>query len=126
MSRAVHSARAGLELSEKYGIETPIIRAVGDVLFENKSPRLAVDELMQRGKERRAFSGAVGRLMGKTEKNTEKEENRFAYGTVNRMITVPPGLRVLRKAPAELFFDKATALGARVPQVTVRSAEQAQ
>lgn len=47
----VHSARAGLELSEKYGIETPIIRAVGDVLFENKSPRLAVDELMQRVKK---------------------------------------------------------------------------
>lgn len=47
----VHSARAGLELSEKYGIETPIIRAVGEVLFENKSPRLAVDELMQRVKK---------------------------------------------------------------------------
>lgn len=47
----VHSAKAGLELSEKYGIETPIIRAVGEVLFENKSPRLAVDELMQRVKK---------------------------------------------------------------------------
>ena len=47
----VHSARAGLELSEKYGIETPIIRAVGDVLFEGKAPRMAVDELMQRVKK---------------------------------------------------------------------------
>ena len=47
----VHSARAGLELSEKYGIETPIIQAVGEVLFEDKSPRLAVDELMQRVKK---------------------------------------------------------------------------
>ena len=44
----VHSARAGLELSEKYGIETPIIHAVGEVLFENKPPRQAVDDLMQR------------------------------------------------------------------------------
>ena len=47
----VHSARAGLELSQKYGIETPIIQAVGEVLFEDKSPRLAVDELMQRVKK---------------------------------------------------------------------------
>lgn len=47
----VHSARAGLELSEKYGIETPIIQAVGEVLFDEKSPRLAVDELMQRVKK---------------------------------------------------------------------------
>ncbi|MFQ7290249.1 MAG: NAD(P)H-dependent glycerol-3-phosphate dehydrogenase [Lacrimispora saccharolytica] len=48
----VHSARAGLELSEKYGIETPIIQAVGEVLFDDKSPRLAVDELDAEGKER--------------------------------------------------------------------------
>lgn len=47
----VHSARAGLELSEKYGIETPIIQAVGEVLFDDKSLRLAVDELMQRVKK---------------------------------------------------------------------------
>lgn len=47
----VHSARAGLELSEKYGIETPIIQAVDEVLFDDKSPRLAVDELMQRVKK---------------------------------------------------------------------------
>ena len=47
----VHSARAGLELSEKYGIETPIIQAVGEVLFDDKSPRLTVDELMQRVKK---------------------------------------------------------------------------
>ena len=47
----VHSARAGLELSENYGIETPIIQAVGEVLFDDKSPRLAVDELMQRVKK---------------------------------------------------------------------------
>ena len=47
----VHSARAGLELSQKYGIETPIIQAVGEVLFDDKSPRLAVDELMQRVKK---------------------------------------------------------------------------
>lgn len=47
----VHSAKAGMELSKRYGIETPIIRAVCDVLFENKQPRLAVDELMQRVKK---------------------------------------------------------------------------
>ena len=47
----VYSAKAGLTLSEKFGIETPIIQAVNQVLFENKNPKQAVDELMQRMKK---------------------------------------------------------------------------
>ena len=40
-----------LTLSKKFGIETPIIQAVNQVLFENKNPKQAVDELMQRMKK---------------------------------------------------------------------------
>lgn len=47
----VYSAKAGLTLSKKFGIETPIIQAVNQVLFENKNPKKAVDELMQRMKK---------------------------------------------------------------------------
>ncbi|MCI5648905.1 MAG: NAD(P)-dependent glycerol-3-phosphate dehydrogenase [Fusicatenibacter sp.] len=47
----VYSAQAGLTLSEKYGIETPIIKAVNEVLFQQKKPKDAVDELMQRMKK---------------------------------------------------------------------------
>lgn len=49
----VYSAKAGLTLSKKFGIETPIIQAVNQVLFENKNPKQAVDELMQRMKKDR-------------------------------------------------------------------------
>ena len=47
----VYSARAGLKLADKYQIEMPIIRAVNQVLFENKPAREAVNELMQRVKK---------------------------------------------------------------------------
>ena len=47
----VYSAKAGLTLSKKFGIETPIIQAVNQVLSENKNPKQAVDELMQRMKK---------------------------------------------------------------------------
>ena len=47
----VYSAKAGLTLSKKFGIETPIIQAVNQVLFEKKNPKQAVDELMQRMKK---------------------------------------------------------------------------
>ncbi len=39
------------EQMKKFGIETPIIQAVNQVLFENKNPKQAVDELMQRMKK---------------------------------------------------------------------------
>lgn len=47
----VYSAKAGLALSEKYGIEMPIIRAVNQVLFEDKPAADAVRELMLRDKK---------------------------------------------------------------------------
>ncbi len=47
----VYSARAGLKLSEKYQVEMPIVRAINQILFENKAPKDAVNELMQRVKK---------------------------------------------------------------------------
>ena len=42
------TSRAAVELGKKYNIELPITREVRAVLFENKSPLLAVNELMTR------------------------------------------------------------------------------
>lgn len=42
------TSRAAIELGKKYNIELPITRQVHAVLFENKSPLLAVSELMAR------------------------------------------------------------------------------
>lgn len=47
----VYSAKAGLALSKKYGIDMPIIRAVNQVLFEDKPAADAVKELMLRDKK---------------------------------------------------------------------------
>ena len=44
----VYSARAGMQLAEKYGQRAPIITACNDVLFGGKSPREAVMDLMMR------------------------------------------------------------------------------
>ena len=53
----VYAAKAGLELSRKYAVSMPIVEQVNAVLFENKSPRDAVNELMLRDK--RAESSGV-------------------------------------------------------------------
>lgn len=47
----VYSAKAARKLAEKYQIEMPIVQAVNRVLFENLSPRQAVQELMERQKK---------------------------------------------------------------------------
>lgn len=44
----VYSAKAAHELAGKYGVEMPIVAEVNKILFEGKSPRDAVDNLMQR------------------------------------------------------------------------------
>ncbi len=44
----VYSARAGMQLAEKYGQKAPIITACNEVLFGGKSPREAVMDLMMR------------------------------------------------------------------------------
>ena len=46
----VYSARAALLLGEKYNIQMPIVAEANKVLFENKSPRMAVNDLMIREK----------------------------------------------------------------------------
>jgi glycerol-3-phosphate dehydrogenase (NAD(P)+) len=44
----VYSAKAAKKLAEKYGESMPIIEQVNLVLFENKNPGEAVQELMMR------------------------------------------------------------------------------
>ena len=44
----VYSAKAAKALADKYGESMPIIEQVNQVLFENKAPREAVQELMMR------------------------------------------------------------------------------
>lgn len=48
----VYSAKAALQLANKYQVELPIIEQVYNVLFEGASPRAAVDILM--GRERKS------------------------------------------------------------------------
>lgn len=47
----VHSAKAAKALGEKYNLELPIIDAVNEVLFEDKSAKDAVVSLMHRNKK---------------------------------------------------------------------------
>ena len=44
----VYSAKAGLALAQKYGESVPIIEQINLVLFEDKDPKEAVNELMTR------------------------------------------------------------------------------
>lgn len=47
----VHSAKAAMILAEEYGVDMPIVEQVNRVLFENKSAREAMEELMLRDKK---------------------------------------------------------------------------
>lgn len=47
----VYSAKAAIQLSKKYDVELPIIEQVNLVLFENKSAKEAVNDLMLRDKK---------------------------------------------------------------------------
>ena len=47
----VHSAKAALKLADKYYVRMPIIEQVNAVLFENKSAKDAVADLMLRDKK---------------------------------------------------------------------------
>ncbi len=47
----VYSAKAALELADKYEVEMPIVKAVNDILFENKAPGDAINDLMIRDKK---------------------------------------------------------------------------
>ncbi|HEY9577740.1 MAG TPA: NAD(P)H-dependent glycerol-3-phosphate dehydrogenase, partial [Pseudobacillus sp.] len=46
----VRTTRAARQLSVKYGVEMPITEALYRILFEEKEPKAAVDELMARMK----------------------------------------------------------------------------
>ena len=44
----VNTARTAVALGERHGVELPIAREVANVLFENKAPRQAITDLMER------------------------------------------------------------------------------
>ena len=46
----VHSAKAALKLAEKYHVTMPIVEQVNEVLFDGKSAKDALAELMLRDK----------------------------------------------------------------------------
>ncbi|MDF2610583.1 MAG: Glycerol-3-phosphate dehydrogenase [Lachnospiraceae bacterium] len=48
----VYSAKAALDLAKKYNVDMPIVEQVNKVLFENKSPEEAVNDLLLRDKRR--------------------------------------------------------------------------
>ncbi len=47
----VYSAKAALKLADKYEVEMPIVKAVNEILFENKAPGDAIKDLMMRDKK---------------------------------------------------------------------------
>ena len=48
VAEGVNTARTAVALGERHGVELPIAREVADVLFQGKSPRQAVTDLMER------------------------------------------------------------------------------
>jgi glycerol-3-phosphate dehydrogenase (NAD(P)+) len=48
VAEGVPTTKAALQLAVKFGIEMPITGQMYDVLYRGKSPRLAVEELMER------------------------------------------------------------------------------
>ncbi len=48
VAEGVHTCRAALRLAQTVGVELPVTQQIASVLFENRSPRSAVEELMNR------------------------------------------------------------------------------
>lgn len=48
VAEGVHTCRAALRLAAENGVELPVTEQIAAVLFENRSPRAAVEELMRR------------------------------------------------------------------------------
>ena len=53
MAKGVRTSRRTAGLAHRCKVDMPIVQAVCAVLFEDKSPRLAVSELMERAAKRR-------------------------------------------------------------------------
>jgi glycerol-3-phosphate dehydrogenase (NAD(P)+) len=48
VAEGVYTTRAAQALSEKHGVKMPIVNEVYKILFEDKQPNLAVNDLMSR------------------------------------------------------------------------------
>ncbi len=49
VAEGVKTAKAARELAKKYDVEMPVVEEVYQILYENKNPKLAVKDLMNRG-----------------------------------------------------------------------------
>ena len=47
----VYCAKAAEKLAEKYNVEMPIVKEVNEILFNNKSPRESLTDLMMRDRK---------------------------------------------------------------------------
>src|SRR2546427_7747240 len=54
VAEGVNTARSAVTLGERHGVELPIAREVTAVLFQGKSPRQAVSDLMERELDRKS------------------------------------------------------------------------
>jgi glycerol-3-phosphate dehydrogenase (NAD(P)+) len=52
VAEGVETTKSAVELAKKYGVDMPITQQVHALLFEDKSPRQAVEELLARGLKR--------------------------------------------------------------------------
>ena len=59
----VYSAKAGLLLAQKYGCDMPIVSQVNQVLFDGKSPKEALADLMNARSADRIERSSVGRII---------------------------------------------------------------
>jgi glycerol-3-phosphate dehydrogenase (NAD(P)+) len=48
IAEGVATTESAYELAQRHGVEMPIVEQVYQILFFNKSPRLAIHELMTR------------------------------------------------------------------------------
>ena len=85
----VYSAKAAKQLSEKYQVEMPIVDEINKVLFEGKSAKDAVRDLMLRDKKVEGPGGFLGREIENpyllyilyvihSEKEIKEEKSHFA------------------------------------------------
>lgn len=61
VAEGVKTCTAAVELSEKHGVEMPITRKVWEILYENKNPKRAVVELMERPSRREFWDLEAGK-----------------------------------------------------------------
>jgi len=58
----VRTTKAAYQLSQQEKVEMPIVKELYLVLFEGKSPKQAVDDLMGRGRTHELENNSIGKI----------------------------------------------------------------